>query len=150
MENNFKGTQKKVYALQFGSVMFIQDEDYYEANNVLDIEDVGEEIVKENTRLITDAFNIRQQINFDLPELLERYNELERWKKEASIVSSQIDFQELGKLLNVKLGSTVSEQLLPKVSELLNGYNKAVELLQKLTNDATFLEDAKEFLKTIE
>lgn len=34
--------------------------------------------------------------------------------------------------------------------ELLERYNKAVELLEKSINDVTFLEEAKEFLKTLE
>jgi hypothetical protein len=41
------------------------------------------------------------------------------------------------------------EQIDCELSELLERYNKAVELLEKLINDVTFLEEAKQFLKTL-
>lgn len=101
METNFKGTRGEadfMSADRFGVpyIIHVDNETVFQCYNTKKGNDA-----KENVELVIDAFNIRQQINFDLPELLEQRN-------------------------------------------------KAVELLEKLTNDATFLEDAKQFLKTLE
>lgn len=169
METNFKGTRGKVkkhieYDKKYKQPVISIDVGNYDCvATIWTGLDKGQEIRKEdlaNSQLIVDAFNIRQQINFDLPELLERYNELERWKKEASSVFSQIDFQGLGGLLNIQLGTSISEQLQTKVVELLNVYNKAVELLKKAEtqlNPSTFYgeneivaKEIEQFLKTLE
>lgn len=109
METNFKGTRGKVKKHLKYDKKYKQPVINIAVGNcdcVLTIWtglNKGQEIRKEelaDAQLIVDAFKIRQQINCDLPELLEQRN-------------------------------------------------KAVELLQKLTNDATFLEDARQFLKTL-
>ena len=99
MKTNFKGTRGEwlITEDKRGVEVKIKNKPYY--GSILSV--TGKTRWQYDIKLVADAGNIRQQINCDLPELLEQRN-------------------------------------------------KAVELLQKLTNDATFLEDAKEFLKTIE
>lgn len=122
MENNFKGTKEKVYALQFGSVIFIQDGDFYEANNILDIEDVGLEKVLYNAQLIVDAFEIRQQINFDLPELLERYNKAVELLGNAN--------QKIDLLCRILKGKNYDDKALFEVVEsLINGNKQFLKTL---------------------
>jgi len=133
--SEFKGTIKKVYALQFGSVMFIQDDDFYEANNILDIEDVGLEKVEANANLIVDAFKVRQQINCELSELLEEFNQLKKWKEEATTVFSKTDFQKIGTILNIKLGTSIHEHLLPKIIELKEQHDEMLAMLEELLMD---------------
>lgn len=97
MKINFKGTIGEVKIIDNRTALMSEDGIEIIACWIINN---NSQIARANAQLITDAFNIRQQINFDLPELLERYN-------------------------------------------------KAVELLEKSINDVTFLEEAKEFLKTI-
>jgi hypothetical protein len=55
----------------------------------------------------------------DLSHLKEAGKELEElraWKESAMKVMP--DFQEIGKLLNIPLGTSVSEQIIPKIKEL--------------------------------
>jgi hypothetical protein len=55
----------------------------------------------------------------DLSQLKEAGQELEElraWKESAMKVMP--DFQEIGKLLNIPLGTSVSEQIIPKIKEL--------------------------------
>jgi hypothetical protein len=62
---------------------------------------------------------LNEKINEKEAELLQAREEIEKltqWKKEAMAVMP--DFQEIGKLLNIKLGTSVSEQIIPKIKEL--------------------------------
>lgn len=52
---------------------------------------------------------------------------LENWKKEATEVFSKIDFQSIGKLLNIGLGQDVASQIEPKIKELLAEIDKLQE-----------------------
>lgn len=56
----------------------------------------------------------------EVPELLRLKEENERlkeWKESALKVMP--DFQEIGKLLNIPLGTSVSEQIIPAIKKLL-------------------------------
>lgn len=64
--------------------------------------------------------------------VLER-DSLRRWKAEASKVLEELDLQKLGELLEIPLGQSVSESLLPAVSDLLARRVKAAELTAILT-----------------
>lgn len=79
MENNFKGTKWKVYASEIRVekcyIGIISEKGliircFYDNNGDI----ISEQEAEANAQLITDAFEVRQQINFDLPELLNRYN----------------------------------------------------------------------------
>ena len=78
MENNFKGTSgevKKSKVMNFSDTLVVYIESEVKEIAQLRGCTTGEEIEAEaNAQLITDAFNIRQQINCDLPEFFERYN----------------------------------------------------------------------------
>lgn len=53
--------------------------------------------------------------------LLKRDEEIERlkqWKKEGLTVLGKIDFQEIGKLLGVRLGEDIAEKILPSIESL--------------------------------
>lgn len=65
--SEFKGTKTEWYAIQFGSMFLIQDDNFYEARNIFDIEDVGEEKAKANIQLAKHA-----------PEMLEMLKDLVR------------------------------------------------------------------------
>jgi hypothetical protein len=79
----------------------------------------------------------QEQSNCELSELLEENQQLKKWKQEAMTVFSQIDLQEIGKLLNIKLGTSVSEQLLPKFIELLEQRNEMLAMLERVDGYAT-------------
>jgi hypothetical protein len=52
----------------------------------------------------------------NLKEAGQELEELRAWKESAMKVMP--DFQEIGKLLNIPLGTSVSEQIIPKIKEL--------------------------------
>jgi len=74
----------------------------------------------------------QEQINCELSELLEENQQLKKWKEEAMTVFSQTDLQKIGKLLNIKLGTSISEQLLPKLIELLEQNKEMLAMLEEL------------------
>lgn len=51
----------------------------------------------------------------DLQELQKEVNTLIEWKKSAMNIFSEIDLQAIGKVLNIRLGQSVSENLLSKI-----------------------------------
>ena len=76
MKTNFKGTENDVKVLEtscgycvslFGYIDQIAFFEYYK-----------DEKDKHNAELFAQALEVRQQIEFDLPELLERYNRAEK------------------------------------------------------------------------
>jgi len=68
----------------------------------------------------------------DLTQLKKYKEDLEAWKESAMQVMSDLSLQELGKLLNVKLGTSVSEQILPSVKTLLKDKEELIEGLDKI------------------
>jgi hypothetical protein len=69
---------------------------------------------------------------FDLEQETARLaGELAAWKREA--ISVMPDYQKLGKLLNMPLGSSVSAQLVPAVEKLLRERDEAREAHQQTT-----------------
>jgi hypothetical protein len=95
----------------------------------------------------------QEQSNCELSELLEENQQLKKWKEEAMTVFSQIDLQEIGALLNIKLGTSVSEQLLPKFIELLEQRNemlKFVEYVEKtMPSESSLQEKAQQLIKKV-
>lgn len=73
---DWKGTKQKVFALQYANIIMFQNEDYYDSDNIFDVEQVGEKTVKENKRLVIDAFDTIQKCGKLPSELLEERNEL--------------------------------------------------------------------------
>ena len=82
MKNNFKGTRGEVInsggdnnsidiVMPDDTTISIDRQSRYTGEYVL-----SREGMESNAQLIVDAFNIRQQINFDLPELLEQRNKV--------------------------------------------------------------------------
>lgn len=59
-------------------------------------------------------------------------DELLRWKAEALVVLNQLNLQKLGEMLNVPIGQSVSEHLLPAVSALLANLKKAQDIIREL------------------
>jgi hypothetical protein len=51
----------------------------------------------------------------DLQELQKEVNTLIEWKKSAINIFSEIDLQAIGKVLNIRLGQSVSKNLLSKI-----------------------------------
>lgn len=92
METNFKGTHGKYYSYFNGQYHEVKREEDHKDNRIQSINlmlynddiqsliDSGE--CKANRDLIRDAFNVRQQINVDLPELLKQRDELLNMVKE--------------------------------------------------------------------
>jgi len=121
----FKGTKEKVYALQYGGTFLIHDEDFYESNNILDIDDVGEEKVNANKDLIIDAFKVRQQINCDLSELKEQRDEM------LGMLERVIDLKTL-----IEYGDVmVNEQNISEASALSNMISEIEQLIKKVKNE---------------
>jgi hypothetical protein len=60
--------------------------------------------------------------------------ELRKWKSEAMMVLSNADFQEVGKELNLPLGSDVPKNILPNIKELKK-FKKELEVLQAIVLD---------------
>lgn len=86
METNFKGTKGDYYSAYNGQYHEVKRKEDHQDNR---IQYISTELYNEdgqsladskeceaNRDLIRDAFNVRQQINVDLPELLEQRNEL--------------------------------------------------------------------------
>ena len=103
MENNFKGTQERLklcaklmkneHDVEYFTIDFENSKDCIDL--YIDKRGIRKNEIsrtKADANLITDAFNIRQQINCDLPELLERYNESVRILQEL-VACRKINFQ---------------------------------------------------------
>ena len=68
--------------------------------------------------------------NAILIEKLEKENkELSIWKEEAMEVMSQFQMQEIGKVLNIELGDSISKQTLPSIKKLIAENEELVDLL---------------------
>lgn len=78
MKTNFKGTKGKTYLERhpFRKGEIIVNSQKSEICRINEANFEFQEEAEENGRLIIDAFNVRQQINFDLPELLKQRNEM--------------------------------------------------------------------------
>jgi len=124
---NWNGTKCGVFGLQYASFILLQEGDFYESNNILDIEQVGENVVKENVILIKDAFNTIQKCGLLPSELLEKHDLLldvaETQKAQLSTLLEQRD--EALEMLKYLLRSNV-----------IDAYKrmKANELINKITN----------------
>lgn len=59
--------------------------------------------------------------------------DLRRWKEEALQVMP--DFQAIGKLLNVPLGGSVSEQIIPRIKALIERAEEAEHRIKKMEQD---------------
>lgn len=77
-------------------------------------------------------------LNTEIMALRERVEELEAWKESAKNVLSNLKLQELGKVLDIKLGEDISSNVFPKVKSL----NERVgELEDMLMQSKTVLEN---------
>lgn len=71
--------------------------------------------------------------NAILIEKLEKENEeLSIWKEEAMEVMSQFQMQEIGKVLNIELGDSISKQTLPAIKKLKADKKELLEALEIL------------------
>lgn len=96
METNFKGTTGEYYSYFNGQYHEVKRKEDHQDNRIQsislmlyndDIQSlVDSEECKANRDLIRDAFNVRQQINVDLPGLLKQRDELLEAVKEAKRV----------------------------------------------------------------
>jgi hypothetical protein len=64
-------------------------------------------------------------------EILAEIESLEQWKREA--VAVMPDFQVIGKLLSIPLGSKVSGQIIPKIKELKQENERLRNAIAKMT-----------------
>jgi len=80
--SEFKGTRGKVYLSENKSAILTENNSLIvrvfdgKGNALLEHKKQSQKIVETNANLIIDAFNVRQQINCELPELLEQKNEM--------------------------------------------------------------------------
>lgn len=74
MKTNFKGSTGNIFVSVDNEIgLLISSQKPY--CDIATVHRYGHKNLEDtNAKLIIDAFNIRQQINCDLPELLERYN----------------------------------------------------------------------------
>lgn len=112
MKTNFKGTKSSVKVIDCSDEFIIVQEsdnigecDIYTAT----FDGYYEHENKSNANLFRDALEIRQQIDFDLPELLERYKKLMYLSKDVvlyqndkrySLASLNAKINELDQFLN--------------------------------------------------
>ena len=66
----FKGTKEKWHSVEFAGIILIQDEEYYEGNNIFDYEAVGEEVAKANAQLAICAQEMLQELQL----IFEKYD----------------------------------------------------------------------------
>jgi len=129
--SEFKGTKVNVFALQYGGVIVLQDEDFYQSNHILNIDDLGEEVVKANVDLIIDAFKVRQQINCELSELKEQRDEmLEMLESQLTLCNSMLKIQGLW-LPKGFINEEFSSEYIALCS-MLNSLEENKEFLQQL------------------
>jgi hypothetical protein len=87
-------------------------------------------LLKEQRRICTKVRPIffEKILNAPTPDLShlkeagQELEELRAWKESAMKVMP--DFQEIGKLLDIPLGTSVSEQIIPKIKELKEAEQK--------------------------
>ena len=70
----------------------------------------------------------------DNKSLLKHNAELREWKESSMQIMADLDLQEIGKVLNLKLGSSISEQTLPAIKKLKADKVELLEALEKLRN----------------
>lgn len=70
----------------------------------------------------------------------EQNKELHAWKKTASTILNRIDLQELGKLLGMQYGTSISEQLLPRVEMLVEHNKELLEMLEIINEGINTME----------
>jgi len=104
METNFKGTTGEYYSYFNGQYHEVKREEDHKDNRIQNIhlmlynDDVQSLVdskeCEANRDLIRDAFNVRQQINVDLPELLKQRDELLELVKEFILIEQfELDVQ---------------------------------------------------------
>lgn len=75
-----------------------------------------------------------QASEIEINSLKERVEELESWKNQAIAVESEWDCQSVGKALNIPLGHSIRENILPKIAELTASNNQLREAVQALVD----------------
>src|SRR5690606_30323981 len=104
METNFKGTTGEYYSYFNGQYHEVKREEDHKDNRIQNIhlmlynDDVQSLVdskeCEANRDLIRDVFNVRQQINVDLPELLKQRDELLELVKEFILIEQfELDVQ---------------------------------------------------------
>jgi len=71
-------------------------------------------------------------LNTEIMVLRERVVELEAWKESAKNVLSNLKLQELGKVLDIKLGEDIAINVLPKVNRLIGRIDELEGCLRDL------------------
>ena len=100
METNFKGTKGELEILEYVNDLEIGT---LQSTLICTLPSKTDEYLA-NAQLLVDAFDIRQQINFDLPELLKQRNEMFKMLRVLSIYSEnefipQHRFEEIKQLI---------------------------------------------------
>lgn len=115
------------------------------------IEEIKEEYAKEISGLSWEVMIMRQgkTTNGNLREVAQRHaqqyvdanKELSYWKESMMKVHSELDLQEIGKVLEIPLGSSIAPQVLPKVKELQEQNKELVEMLKHLYELTEYLDE---------
>lgn len=96
------------------------------------VESLAEELSKELLLTREAAAESDRISSQQISSIAAERDELRRWKAEALVVLNQLNLQKLGEMLNVPIGQSVSEHLLPAVSALLAKLEKAQDIIREL------------------
>jgi len=97
MQNNWKGTTVDVYHDSKKGVVKKENGDWLCQLYYTNI--INKEEIPYNAQLIADAFNVRKQIDCDLPELLEQRNEMLEMLKRVVSNKANINLFEIERLI---------------------------------------------------
>jgi hypothetical protein len=102
------------------------------SSNESDREDRIDEWKKIASELSNNIEEIQTELNFQLHEKDQRIKELEQWKREA--ISVTPDMQAIGKALNIPLGQSVHDKILPGIERM----KERIEELEQALRAKTF------------
>jgi len=94
----------------------------WEANWKIAVEN-NLKLYRKNVRLKNERDKARQQ-----------RDELQQWKNDQMTVNSEWDMQTVGKLLNLRIGESITLNIEPKIRELINQRDRLEEALRDIAN----------------
>ena len=97
------------------------------------------------------ALDIIERVFEQVPDneesLLKQNKELLDWKESSMQVMADLDLQEIGKVLNLKLGSSISEQTLPAIKKLKADKEELLEMLDRVRLGEIPYEEIKSLIQ---
>jgi hypothetical protein len=76
----------------------------------------------------------------DAQALEKRCEELEAWKESAMQVMNAANFQEIGKLLNVPLGESIADKIVPAIKALRERLRVVEECWKRMQSEVTTVQ----------